>query len=384
MREKADGDVQVIVAFDGFKSECEAADVALNFEERQGIRFIMNQVAKLAGKYLMKLDAHCALSSHWDTRMKESCTPTVLVTTMVDTLDDEAWMGIGRDMSFVTLNGNLQTRYIQPWLKDRKPEEETLAMIGCCWMIQTAYYRTLRGCDEELGVWGYLGAEWCLKVWCTGGRVIIRTDVTCAHLFRKETPFEVGVKQKKMAPVKLVKQWLYGEDDRAVHNGAWLVDKFSYFKNGDKEYQIDLFGLGSGYAIRSEDKKFLTDFVKDNEIETIVEFGCGKSTIMFDMLGCFVTSYETIGPLARTVDMLLSGKSGVFEYDGTIPECDMLFIDGPKGGENREENYKIAGKSKAKYIACHDTNRKPEQKWVDKYLADRMEVATNGVTTIYV
>jgi hypothetical protein len=197
-----------------------------------GQRKIMNELARVAkGKYLFKLDAHCNLSHGWDARMKSSCGENVIVTTIFDGLNTETWKGNGRDNGFVRMTEHLETRFVRGWkaMEEREIEEETMGISGTAFMITKDYYWELGGCDENLGEWGALGAEWACKTWLTGGRCIIRTDVVCYHLFRKFTPFDIDVAIKKVAYEKLYDQWVIGKDPRIKKPMAWLVMKFHHY-----------------------------------------------------------------------------------------------------------------------------------------------------------
>jgi len=84
----------------------------------------------------------------------------------------------------------------------------------------------LGGHDETLGKHGNVGSEWSLKVWLTGGKMLLRTDVVCAHLFRKKTPFEYSYDDRENGRKKLYKQWVLGEDPRRKRPIEWLLYKF--------------------------------------------------------------------------------------------------------------------------------------------------------------
>jgi len=156
------------------------------------------------------------------------------------------------------------------------------------------------------------------------------------------------------------------------------VEKFAYIENCD----VPLFGLGGkGYSIRTKDRDFLKSLVEKNKIKNILEFGAGKSTLMFDNLGCNVTSYDTIPFFVNAVKVLGSDRVRAFLWDGKDADIkdryDLVFIDGPAGGDTREPSYRLASNIKTKYIACHDANRKWETLWAEKYLAGKELVASS-------
>lgn len=380
VRKTAVSPIEIMVLYDGFVPRKKQGDVYQVFEKPIGIRAGLNIAAKCAkGDYIVKLDAHCALSQRWDVRMKHSCRDKTIVTTIVDTLDEKTWQGKGRDMSFVTLDGNLKIQYVKPWIpkSKRKQEEETLAFIGCFIMLKKDYL-IANPLNEQYGFWGNLGAELSLRTWLTGGRVILRTDVTCAHLFRKTTPFEIDIKRKKRAIVDLVDKYI-----KQV-KPSWLLDHFGPYEcNGF--YDIPIFGIGGAYTVRKPDMDLLRNFVNKYEIETVLEFGSGKSTIMFELAGCRIISKETEQGLAQILNMITAPHASVEYWQGELVEgdFDLVFIDGPAGGVNRDKSYEAASKVNAKYIACHDMNRRWEQRWKKIYFPERKCVFSNHITEIY-
>ena len=109
--------------------------------------------------------------------------------------------------------------------------------------------------------------------------------------------------------------------------------------------------------------------------------GSGKSTLMFDNLGCNVISYDTVPFFVDTVQALSSERTHTLQWgDWGIGKIrrrfDLLFIDGPAGGDNREESYRVGSQVNTKFIACHDAHRKWESKWIEKYLSDKELVAS--------
>ena len=63
-------------------------------------------------------------------------------------------------------------------------------------------------------------------------------------------------------------------------------------------------------------------------------------------------------------------------------DVDFILIDAPEPPEAREESFKSAITSTAKYIACHDIFRATEQRFIKKYLTNYKLVTqlepTNG------
>lgn len=201
-----------------------------------GQRVIVNYLAKEAkGKYLFRLDGHCAMSHGWDARLKSSCKGDTIVVSVFDGLNPDTWEPVGKDLAFCILNPNLRKHFVRNWkpVSEREVEEEMMTFTGTAWMIRKDYYWQLGGHDETLGGFGAIGAEWALKTWLTGGRVLLRTDVVCYHYFKRRTEYEGDPVRIEAAFQRLRKQWIDGEDERITRPFEWLYMKFEkYLKNG--------------------------------------------------------------------------------------------------------------------------------------------------------
>jgi hypothetical protein len=230
VRDNAIGKLEIIAVYDGTGRIVDAAGVdnAMYYDERVGIRHALNEAVKRSsGKYVFKLDSHCAMSPGWDTRMKASCKPNTIVNTTFDVLDEYSWEGLGQDMGPVYFGRDLKARFGHPWPVIPRPVElEMMGMLGCAFMIEKDYYKKLGGCDTRLGMWGGLGSEWALKCWLTGGRVLLRTDVVCYHLFRDKAPFTI---KSNGAYKALHKKWSVGKAENQSITLGQLVSKFSQY-----------------------------------------------------------------------------------------------------------------------------------------------------------
>jgi len=230
LRKMARGPIEIIVVCDGWSGDFDCTVIC--FDDVIGQRAVVNEGVNFAtGKYIFRLDSHCALSQDWDARMKSSCGETDIVVPVYDHIDPDAWKPTGRDTAFWWLDKDLHCRSVRPWkpIHLREIEEDTMAFSGGAWMIRKKYYNQLGGHDESLGKHGAVGPEWSLKVWLTGGRVLIRTDVVCAHLFRSKSPFGYDWTERENAFKKLRRMWVKGEDPRRTRPIEWLLYKFNSY-----------------------------------------------------------------------------------------------------------------------------------------------------------
>jgi len=185
VRQSAGGEVEFIVINDGGNPLSISGVNILNNPEMRGRRFSINQAARIArGEYLFILDSHCSMTQDWDLKMIQSVRGRNLVYCVIRDMDAQTWQYKPGDYLHVTLN----EKYTEKWwnrkkLKDCDVEEESIALTGCAWMVSTARYWELGGYDESLGFYGWDGPEWALKVWMNNGKVILRTDVICGHIF---------------------------------------------------------------------------------------------------------------------------------------------------------------------------------------------------------
>lgn len=125
-------------------------------------------------------------------------------------------------------------------------------------------------------------------------------------------------------------------------------------------------------SIVPKDWDLLKSTIEKYGVKSLVEFGAGVSTQLFDSVGVKVKSFETMPEIISETKRRTSEV--VFElWDGkTAPKIsgDMAFIDGPHGGKNREPAYQAVAESPIPIVACHDVSRAEDRVWVDKYFKD--------------
>ncbi|HDY87260.1 MAG TPA: hypothetical protein ENH82_03985 [bacterium] len=140
--------------------------------------------------------------------------------------------------------------------------------------------------------------------------------------------------------------------------------------------------LWNAMSITEIDWTVLQNFIKEHNIKSIVEFGAGISTQLFDNLGIKIISFETEKRWADKIAKK-APNANIVLWDGkTDPEIsgDLAFIDGPHHGENREPSYKAVFESNIPIVACHDVHRPEDMQWVQKYFADwKSIIGTNNL-----
>ena len=188
VRENSDLSTEFIVINDGGDLPKSLSDAhIINHQTTLGRRVSINQAAQVAkGKYLFILDAHCSMSRNWASKMTTSCKGKNLVYAIIRDMHPETWEYRPGCYMHVSMN----QEYTEKWwrrkaLDECDVEEESMTITGCAWMITKNRYWELGGYDENLGKYGWDGPEWTCKIWMgeNPGRVILRTDVICGHIF---------------------------------------------------------------------------------------------------------------------------------------------------------------------------------------------------------
>lgn len=209
--------------------------LTLEDNKQEGKRVILNRLAKMAvGRYLYIVDAHCRLTESWDVKMKASCGDTDLVVSLIDSLIEDTWRFEGGKYGRVYLDKNLVEKW---WAFDGDGlVQETMGLTGCSIMLTKKRFWELGGYDESLSRWGSEGPEWALKIWLSGGKCLLRTDVTCGHLFRKpgeEThkipTSEIAATVQRIKEITNSGQWPLQE-----HSISWLVGRFKDVPTWDR------------------------------------------------------------------------------------------------------------------------------------------------------
>lgn len=135
-----------------------------------------------------------------------------------------------------------------------------------------------------------------------------------------------------------------------------------------------------GGCITDLDYKFIKSIIETYQIKTVLEFGAGLSTLLFNQMGLEVDTYETSLSWIEKIRSF-SPKANLFNWDGKDLEInkryDLVFVDGPAGGQNREFSTQIASVISDKVI-IHDAGREWEKKWQEKYLSESFELNSKG------
>lgn len=237
--------------------------------ESIGQRASTNEAATLAqGKYLMKVDAHCAFDEGFDRKMIDKMEPDV---TMVPTMRNlHVFNWVCKDCGWTRYQGptpdkcaecsstnvvkdivwipktNPQSnsycfdatphfQYFKEWEKRKENRNkellETMSLQGSCFMLTREKYFELDICGEEFGSWGSQGIEVACKTWLSGGRVLVNKTTWYAHMFRTQGgdfgfPYPLSSNQVNHAKSLAKSLFFEYKWSRQVKPLSWLVEKF--------------------------------------------------------------------------------------------------------------------------------------------------------------
>jgi len=249
-----------------------------------GQRAMTNQLAKIArGKYVMKIDAHCAVDKGFDVKMLEKADEGLIMIPEMRNLLAFEWVckkcggrsfqgptptycrkhyddamreanpdcdskEFVRDIIwipnpkrpknwFYRFDKTLHFQYFRDFRKRPIVEEqiktglvETMSIQGSCFMLSKNKYFELNICDEKHGSWGQQGVEVACKGWLSGMRVVTNINTWYAHMFRTQGedfgfPYvNDSVDQSREYSRDL---WLNNKWPLAIHPLSWLIEKFS-------------------------------------------------------------------------------------------------------------------------------------------------------------
>lgn len=271
--EHIEADTEILVGLDGSWPE-----VGINQNERVNVfycpnsigqRAITNSLCKVArGKYIMKVDAHCAFDQGFDRKMLEAFKETGDNVTMVPIMrnlwafDWKCYSCGWKKYQGPTPDkcpdcGSTKIKRKVMWVAKTRPESysycfdpephfqyfgeykskqvgnivETMSLQGSCFMMTRDKYWELNVCDEGFGSWGSQGIEVAVKTWLSGGRVLVNKNTWYAHLFRTQGgdfsfPYELSGHQVQSAKKQVRELFFNNKWDKQVYKLSWLVEKF--------------------------------------------------------------------------------------------------------------------------------------------------------------
>jgi cephalosporin hydroxylase len=262
------GDSEILVALDGYLPEPQIVtnDPRVTFYHEPvaiGQRQSINKLARLAkGKYICKLDAHCAIDVGFDVKMMADCEYDWTVIPRMYNLDRHTFMPKMHkrtDYMYIGWNEKNQLRSLyysgDEWRKWHRREElidDTMGCMGPCFFMHKDRFWELGGCDEEHGSWGSQGIEVALKAWLSGGSLKVNKKTWFAHWFRGgDGGFPYPIKQSEIDKARKHAEdlWLNNKWGKQTRNLEWVINKFkpkgwdNFFKENMEYNQKELHKL---------------------------------------------------------------------------------------------------------------------------------------------
>lgn len=218
--------------------------------QRAAINFLAN---KAEGKFICKLDAHCAIDEGFDLKMMADYEYDWTVIPRMYNLDYKTWrpkliedfthavrMGKLHDYIMIGINDKdeLRTLYYPHDFNKKLHHErkdilidETMSCMGCCFFMHKDRFFEQGGCDEgHEGGWGQQGVEVALKAWLSGGKLMVNKKTWFAHWFRAGDggfPYPISGNQIDRVRAYSKDLWLNDKWSKATRKFSWLLDKFN-------------------------------------------------------------------------------------------------------------------------------------------------------------
>jgi len=270
------GNTEIIVILDGYWPDkgipIHPKVTVVHHEESIGQRAAVNEGARISkAKYIMKLDAHCAVDKAFDLKLAKDCEYDWTViprmynlwafdwkcfkcgkrTYQAEGKPDKCvdcgstdkfkkkivWKAKKNPTSdFMRFDSNMKFQYWREY-KDRPEAQgdicDLMSAIGACFFMHRERFWDLGGMDEEHGSWGQFGTEVACKSWLSGGRHVVNKKTWFAHMFRTSSakgfgfPYKISGRQVGKARERSKYLWLGNNWDKAVHDLDWLIKKFA-------------------------------------------------------------------------------------------------------------------------------------------------------------
>jgi len=233
----AEKKIEIIIILDGWVPDppFDTKDKRVRFysyEKSVGQRACINEAARLAkGKYIMKLDAHCALDKGFDTKLIADCEYDWTVIPRMYVLDAETWTPKLRKRTDYMYIGCAQGKMLRAEYYRRPPKstkliDDTMCCMGPGWFMHKDRYWELGGMDEKHGGWGQMGVEVALKAWLSGGSLKVNKNTWFAHLHR-QFPYSITGREVEKARNYSRDLWLNNKWEKQTRKFEWLLTKFN-------------------------------------------------------------------------------------------------------------------------------------------------------------
>jgi glycosyltransferase involved in cell wall biosynthesis len=271
--ENKKANTEIIAVLDGYWPDPPIKDHPdvniLHYSVPIGQRAAVNAGARAsAAKYVMKLDAHCAVDDGFDVKLMAHCEPDWTVIPRMYNLHafDMVCDGCGhavyqgptpekcekcggpgpfhkniiwkprfsRRTDFMRFDAGMKFAYWPEY--EKRPEAQgdvvpLLSSIGACFFMERERFWEIGGLDEAHGSWGQFGTEIACKSWLSGGQHMVNKTTWFSHMFRTQKdfsfPYEIRFQDQEAAREYSRDLWLNNKWAGARYPLSWLIQKFA-------------------------------------------------------------------------------------------------------------------------------------------------------------
>jgi len=241
LRQKANGEVEIIVVLDGEGGDVSGADIVIRHEKSMGMRASINEaVSKSSGQYLLKTDAHCMYDEGYDEKLLSIIEDDWIVTPVRYKLDVDKWEICEWDPNPIVYErlyfDNPEKIGGVEWRSRKHGREhilvdENMVFQGSCWVMSRKHWDKIGPLQEEgYGTFTQEPVELSLKTWLSGGKVMVNKTTWYAHKHRKYARTYAGLtnSQEVKDGNKYSRDfWLNNRWEERLHDIKWLMERFN-------------------------------------------------------------------------------------------------------------------------------------------------------------
>jgi hypothetical protein len=207
----------------------------------------INSCAQVAtGKYLMKVDAHCAFAEGFDEVLQADCEDNWVVIPRRYSLDPDTWQPDMKrtpiDYEFLSypywkedhfgLHGTQWRQRTKERLNKSEYEiDDNMSFQGSCWFTTKDNFLNRIGGLQEEGYGTFIGEpqEVGLKTWLGGGRQVTNKKTWYAHLHKGKwfgRGYSVSRSGLRNGNIYSATYWMTNSWPDRIHDLDWLVERF--------------------------------------------------------------------------------------------------------------------------------------------------------------
>lgn len=255
---KAEGEIEIIVVYDGRwpeAGEVPADDPRLiqihhgELHNNLGMRASINAGMDIAqGEFVMKIDEQCAVGQGFDKILALACEANWVVIPRRKRLDAENWTLVedGRpDIDYMQVDYPYKIPYDKTqglhgaeWKRPERADimiDDIPTMQGSCYFLRKSYWDELfpNGLDDvSYGTFTQEAQEISMKVWLSGGRVVINKNTWYAHWHKGSHGKGYGFSNEQykrhlagteQGRVYCIQHWMNTKD--YLHDFKWYINE---------------------------------------------------------------------------------------------------------------------------------------------------------------